>query len=107
MGSGQSRQPEGGSGKGDGSIISTLKEAAWHSHLKPVYPDIGRPYHEALSKLQPLALLVDKSPREGASSSPEFDSEDCSNSLHWWRCRESNPGPKIIHRRLLHACSGI
>jgi len=24
-------------------------------------------------------------------------------TFNWWRCRESNPGPKIIHRRRLHA----
>jgi hypothetical protein len=51
--------------------------------LKPTQGDIGKPYYSATSNLQALALL------EPPPSDPGPDGG--SNSLQWWRRRESNP----------------
>ena len=51
--------------------------------MEPVTPEIGRPYYRALSHLDALAIA------EIDPDSP--DSEPGSNSLQWWRRRESNP----------------
>jgi len=51
--------------------------------MEPVTPEIGRPYYRALSHLDALAIV------EIDPDSP--DSEPGSNSLQWWRRRESNP----------------
>ena len=50
--------------------------------MEPVTPDIGRPYYRALSDLDVLAI-VENDP-------DSTDSEPGSNSLQWWRRRESN-----------------
>jgi hypothetical protein len=50
--------------------------------MEPVTPEIGRPYYRALSDLDALAIV------EIDPDSP--DSESGSNSLQWWRRRESN-----------------
>jgi hypothetical protein len=51
--------------------------------MEPVTPEIGRPYYRALSHFDALAIVgIDP-------DSP--DSESGSNSLQWWRRRESNP----------------
>ncbi len=54
---------------------------------EPVTPDIGRPYYRALSDLDVLAIV------EIDPDSP--DSEPSSNSLQWWRRRESNPSDAV------------
>ncbi len=64
--------------------------------MEPVTPEIGRPYYRALSDLDALAIV------EIDPDSP--DSESGSNSLQWWRRRESNPRPKIRPPGILHAC---
>jgi hypothetical protein len=71
--------------------------------LQPVTPDIGKPYLMAVSNLQPLVLLEVKWPRKGPLS-PESDPvlDTGSNSLQWWRWRESNPRPKKLQTELLH-----
>ena len=51
--------------------------------MEPVTPDIGRPYYRALSDLDVLAI-VENDP-------DSTDPEPGSNSLQWWRRRESNP----------------
>jgi len=61
--------------------------------LEPTRGDIGRPYFQATSQLQVLALL------EQNSESPEPGS----NSFKWWRRGESNPRPKVLHQIRLHA----
>ena len=64
--------------------------------MEPVTPEIGRRYYRALSDLDALAIV------EIDPDSP--DSEPGSNSLQWWRRRESNPRPKIRPPGTLHAC---
>lgn len=49
--------------------------------MEPVTPDIGRPYYRALSDLDVLAI-VENDP-------DSTDSDPGSNSLQWWRRRES------------------
>ena len=49
--------------------------------MEPVTPDIGRPYYWALSDLDVLAI-VENDP-------DSTDSDPGSNSLQWWRRRES------------------
>ncbi len=56
--------------------------------MEPVTPEIGRPYYRALSDLDALAIV------EIDPDSP--DSEPGSNSLQWWRRRESNSGRKSL-----------
>ena len=54
--------------------------------MEPTRGDIGRPYYLARTSIDTLALL---DPMPGAEGS-----ESGSNSLRWWRRRESNPGPR-------------
>ncbi len=63
--------------------------------LEPVTPDIGKPYLRAVSNLQPLALFEIKAGSDKAEPDDSNEPEDGSNSLRWWRRRESNPRPKI------------
>ena len=56
--------------------------------MEPVTPDIGRPYYRALSDLDVLAI-VENDP-------DSTDPEPGSNSLQWWRRRESNSGRKSL-----------
>ena len=66
--------------------------------METVKSEVGRPYYRARTKPDVLAVLDEE-------SGPEFsDPEPGSNSLRWWRRRESNPRPKARHRRNLHAC---
>jgi len=58
----------------------------------PVYPEGEKPYYRLTSKVQTLALLKED---EGSSIR--------SNTVHWWRRRESNPRPKTLRHKLLHA----
>ena len=63
--------------------------------LDPVVPDSGRPYYVARTTFDALRLLEDLDPDGG----PDPGATSC----EWWRRRESNPRPKIQHRRNLHA----
>ncbi len=79
--------------------------------LQPVTPDIGKPYLMATSKLQPLALFEEKRPQKGPLSltfaCDSWGWDTGSNVFFWWRWRESNPRPKIVHERRLHAYTSI
>ncbi len=59
--------------------------------LTPESPEVGRPYFRARCRFNALNLLR--------------VAEGGSNSLHWWRRRESNPGPQSIQLTLVHVCS--
>jgi hypothetical protein len=56
--------------------------------LKPVTPQVGRPYYQAETALQVLELIQDP---EGGST-----------SLKWWRRWASNPRPETLGNRHLH-----
>ena len=56
--------------------------------LTPKIPEVGKPYYEAQSKINTTALLA--------------NSDRGSNSLQWWRWRESNPRPENFDFGLLH-----
>ena len=58
--------------------------------LTPEKPEVGRPYFKVHCNVDSLNLLV---------------AEEGSNSLHWWRRRESNPGPQGIPSTLIHVRS--
>ena len=60
-----------------------LRKLLGSIRMEPVTPDIGRPYYWALSDLDVLAI-VENDP-------DSTDSDPGSNSLQWWRRRESNP----------------
>ena len=51
--------------------------------LEPTRPDIGKPYYMAKSSIDTTALLDNSNVRDRP--------DDGSNSLRWWRRRESNP----------------
>lgn len=63
--------------------------------LEPVRPEVGRPYYRAVSTLDALAI-VEADPEDGAS-------EPGSTALRQWRRGESNPRPKALNQKLLHA----
>ena len=61
--------------------------------LEPAYPEVGRPYLRADSKLQVLSQLeIEPGPEDPAPGS---------NRLRWWRRWESNPRPENASRRSL------
>src|SRR5262245_9607585 len=64
--------------------------------MQVVTPDVGRPYYRALSTLNVLAVIEEGHPLSGLA-------ESGSNSLQWWRRRESNPRPRVRRRGTLHA----
>jgi site-specific DNA recombinase len=66
-----------------------LREALGTITLRPLTPEVGRPYYQAETSLQVLNLLQDP--------------EDGSNSLRKWRRGESNPRPKAHPRANLRA----
>ena len=61
--------------------------------LVPTQVDIGRPYYRALTSLQTLVLLEEKTGLQR--------SEPGSTSVRWWRRWDSNPRPKNTSRRCL------
>ena len=63
--------------------------------LEPRQGDIGRPYYVARTALDALVLMEEPPSARG--------SEGGSNSLRWWRRRESNPRPENASRGLLRA----
>jgi hypothetical protein len=67
-----------------------LRSLLGQIQLEPIQGDIGRPYYVARTSLDTLSLLA---PPPG-----QDDPEAGSNSLRWWRRRESNPrqeGPQV------------
>ena len=60
--------------------------------LEPTKGDIGRPYYLARTTINALAIL-EPPPSKGGGPN------DGSNSLRWWRRRESNPRPKTDPRK--------
>ncbi len=58
--------------------------------LTPEKPEVGRPYFKVRCNVDSLNLLV---------------AEEGSNSFHWWRRGESNPGPQGIPSTLIHVHS--
>jgi len=70
-----------------------LRRLLGRIRLEPTEADIGRPYYMARTSIDALALL-------GAPAGPDGGS----NSLHWWRRRESNPGPRNVRRSRLRVC---
>ena len=66
--------------------------------MEPVTPEVGRRYYRARTSLDVLAVLDEEPGAEPEGSEPG------SNTLHWWRRRESNPRPKVRPRGNLHAC---
>jgi len=75
-----------------------LRRLLGQIRLEPTRGDIGRPYYLARTTLNSLVLME--------PFTEPYGSETGSNSLHWWRRRESNPRPKAIGGRRLHACPG-
>ena len=66
--------------------------------MEPVTPEVGRRYYRARTSLDVLAVLEEEPGTESEDSDPG------SNTLHWWRRRESNPRPRVLPRGTLHAC---
>jgi hypothetical protein len=64
--------------------------------LEPTKGKIGRPYYMARTSLDTLSLLA---PPPGQDDGPEGGS----NSLQWWRRRESNPRPHGVQPARLRA----
>ena len=60
--------------------------------LTPQRPEVGRPYFQAACKMDSLNLLV---------------ADSGSNSLQWWRRRESNPGPRNSRHLLLRVYPAV
>jgi len=61
--------------------------------LQPTQGDIGKPYYRATSTLQPLALLEPSENTNPKWAVRGMTSDGGSNSLRWWRRRESNLHP--------------
>ena len=72
-----------------------LRELLGPITLTPVVPVAGRPSYVARTKFDTLKLLENLDPDGGPDPG--------ATSIGWWRRRESNPRPKIQHRRNLHA----
>ena len=64
--------------------------------LRPVRPEVGRPYYRAETALEVLDLLDVGSEEAGTS-------EGGSNCSQQWRRGELNPRPKALDRKPLHA----
>jgi len=69
-------------------ISYSLRRILGPIRLKPIRPQVGRPYLEAETALQALELIQDP---EGGSTSSK-----------WWRRWELNPRPETLRDRHLH-----
>jgi len=67
-----------------------LRQVLGPIRLEPVAVDIGRPHYRAVTAIDTLALIETEPGSEGG--------EPGSNSLRWWRWRESNPRPRMTSR---------
>jgi len=56
--------------------------------MEPTRPEVGRPYYLARTNLDVLAILEDD-----PGANPKGP-EPGSNTLRWWRRRESNPNKR-------------
>ncbi len=65
-----------------------LRRLLGQIRLEPTRGDIGRPYYLARTTLDSLALME--------PFGEPYSSEAGSNSLRWWRRRESNPIPRVL-----------
>jgi len=65
--------------------------------MEATTPEIGRPYYRARTNIDVLAIMDEEPAARPAGA------DAGSNSLHWWRRRESNPRPRARRRRRLHA----
>jgi site-specific DNA recombinase len=72
-----------------------LRNLLGQLRLEPTRGDIGRPYYVARTSLNTLALLEMPSETAGGYTG--------SNSLQWWRRRESNPRPRAARAERLRA----
>jgi len=72
-----------------------LRRLLGQIRLEPTRGDIGRPYYLARTTLDSLALME--------PLAEPYRSDGGSNSLRWWRRRESNPRPKQISVKRLRA----
>jgi len=72
-----------------------LRSLLGQIRLEPTRGHIGRPYYVARTSLDTLALLAPPPGQDGP--------EGGSNSLRWWRRRESNPRPHGLRRARLRA----
>ncbi len=77
---------------GAGGVRETRDRTLGPIRLEPTRPDIGKPYYVAKSAIDTTALLAIRMVRDGP--------DEGSNSLRWWRRRESNPRPKIFIRSI-------
>ena len=64
----------------------TLRSLLGPITLQPITPEIGRPFYQASTAIDALALIETPPDRDGA--------EGGSNSLRRWRRRELNPRPQ-------------
>ena len=72
-----------------------LRSLLGQIQLEPTQGEIGRPYYVARTSIDALSLLEPTPGQDG----PEAGS----NSLRWWRRRESNPRPHGFRRPRLRA----
>jgi site-specific DNA recombinase len=77
----------------------TLRTLLGPITLQPVTPEIGRPFYQATTAIDALALIETPPDRDGA--------EGGSNSLRRWRRRELNPRPRSRERWRLRACPAL
>ena len=86
-----------------GKSALILRKLLGKIRLEPVKPHIGKSYLRAVSKLQALALLEIKPGPEESEPGYPIEPDKGSNSLRWWRRRESNPRPKMLPNGRLRA----
>ena len=72
-----------------------LRSLVGRIQLDQARGEIGRPYYVARTSIDALALLEPPPDQVGADGG--------SNSLRWWRRRESNPRPHGVQRPRLRA----
>lgn len=74
--------------KRTGPSALLLRKLLGTVRLTPTQGEVGKPYYLAKSNLQPLVLLEEAAGDGG------------SNTLHWWRRRESNPCPETFNQNV-------
>ncbi len=89
-----------GEGRGSQALAKALVETerrvdVLSDEVEGVTPDIGRPFYQATTAIDALALIGTPPDRDGA--------EGGSSSLQRWRRRELNPRPRSRERWRLRA----